>query len=1272
MTPELPRPFEDLADEYVARLRSGESTDPEEYAAEHPTHAARIRELFPVLAMMEGLKPGPVAPPPLRVGPFEIRREIGHGGMGRVFEAVNPAGERVAVKVVHPHLVSRPGYLARFLREVEAGGRVDHPGLVRTIASGLHEEGGFEVPYLVLEFVEGQNLRDLIAETGSVSERLAREIAVQVADTLAAVHGAGIVHRDVKPENVVIAPDETVKLMDLGVAFLAEEGLRLTQTGEFVGSLLYAAPEQLRGDVLDGRADLYALGLLLYEVVAGRQPGEGRRPLREAAPDVSPFFDRLVRCLLAREPAQRLPDARALAETLRQGERSAWWRDQVVVSGDPRDAYGDTPFYGRDGELERLAALYDEVDAGEGRTLLLEGEPGIGKSRLLAEWLHRIHANTEDGPRCLIARHEPGAHALARPPLAVALAEALQGRDRRERLAAYLGPRAGLLDALLHHLDGDEVEGAEGALSPAARGTAYLDVLRGMAAERKLVVVLEDLHFGSEEARALFLLLARGLAEDPVLVVATSRPETEGLWPRDIRGRSSALHLAVGGIGEEAAHELLRASLGTAATLGSGLRDLVQQADGNPFCLLEFARELDERREGRASASVGIPSSLRELVEARLRALDREDRDLLAVAACAVDPFDPVLICDAVGLPPLRGLRRFHALHRERGLLRAEGPTYRFQHHLVREVLHEDLPPALKATYHAALGDALEARIPAAERESLAGVGAYALVRHFLLGERPRRALPYAREAVQHLHAERDWPRSVAIADSVLALADGLSPRDRARIEVNRGMSLLSYAPTEDATRALEEALARARQFAGEEIAVNAATGLAIGYRHGGQNERALGVHREALELARRLGRHPAHARALGFLALSLAEIGRLEEARVAAEEGLALAKDLGAPVTAAEIARHLGAIEIDQGHLPRARQLLEHTLSVGEFYGEITLIQNSLQLLGKLAFLEGNLPETLEMTRRLVRHNQVEGHARMEAIGRVNLAAIHGRLGQFDEEATEASACLAIAERMGYADVAAHARVSLGKLDEHRGDLRSAEAHLRGAYEAAVALQQPMLVARMGIPLARLLGWTGRVEEGRRLLAAARHAAEPIGAIRELAHVRNVEAELDEIGGDDASAAERWRESVEALETAGIAHEGGWCRLRLGQALARLGQADAAREALASARDVLTELGSRGYAAEAVVWLGVLPGGDTLVARQALEQHEARMDRLSWIRAAHALGTVAGDAGLLEAARQAAERWIAGAAEEHQVAMRALLPLSRLSGGRTDFHGSM
>src|SRR6185295_2408866 len=173
------------------------------------------------------------------LGPYRIERELGAGGMGRVYAA---------------RVVSRcPGL---------AEGALVHENVVRTFdcdAMGGHH-------FLVMEYVEGQTLRSLLAELDRVPEELCRHIGREVAKGLAAIHAVGVVHRDMKPENVLVTKEHVVKVMDLGVARLADEALRLSQSGAFVGSVQYAAPEQFRSAAdVDARADLHALGLILYE-----------------------------------------------------------------------------------------------------------------------------------------------------------------------------------------------------------------------------------------------------------------------------------------------------------------------------------------------------------------------------------------------------------------------------------------------------------------------------------------------------------------------------------------------------------------------------------------------------------------------------------------------------------------------------------------------------------------------------------------------------------------------------------------------------------------------------------------------------------------------------------------------------------------------------------------------------------------------------------------------------------------------------------------------
>jgi serine/threonine-protein kinase len=175
------------------------------------------------------------------LGSYRIISALGAGGMGTVYLAEvagDTPGTRVALKVVHPHLLKTPGFFKRFLREAELGKKVTHRNVVRTFDADALVVNDDQVNFMVMEYVEGRSLRELLNDLGTVPETLIREIALQTAAGLAAIHDAGIVHRDLKPENILITDAHEVRIMDLGVAKLQEASVALTQEGHFAGSFL--------------------------------------------------------------------------------------------------------------------------------------------------------------------------------------------------------------------------------------------------------------------------------------------------------------------------------------------------------------------------------------------------------------------------------------------------------------------------------------------------------------------------------------------------------------------------------------------------------------------------------------------------------------------------------------------------------------------------------------------------------------------------------------------------------------------------------------------------------------------------------------------------------------------------------------------------------------------------------------------------------------------------------------------------------------------------
>ena len=296
-----------------------------------------------------------------RVGPYVITGRIGAGGMGEVLRARDTRiGREVAVKVLPEEVASHPDRLRRFEQEARAAGTLNHPNLVTVHDFGTHEG----LPYLVMELLEGETLREKLGDHGKpgrIPIRKAMDYGQQLANGLAAVHEKGIIHRDLKPDNVFVTKDGRLKLLDFGLAKVAEPGesnddpaaatrARNTTPGTILGTVGYMAPEQVRGQETDQRTDIFAAGAILYEMVSGRRAFHRASAadtmsaiLNEDPPEldassgqhVSPVVDRVIRRCLEKERTQRFESARDLAFALEAATSSSVSNDVVAASPAP-------------------------------------------------------------------------------------------------------------------------------------------------------------------------------------------------------------------------------------------------------------------------------------------------------------------------------------------------------------------------------------------------------------------------------------------------------------------------------------------------------------------------------------------------------------------------------------------------------------------------------------------------------------------------------------------------------------------------------------------------------------------------------------------------------------------------------------------------------------------------------------------------------------------------------------------------------------------------
>jgi len=235
-------------------------------------------------------------------GRYRLKRLIAKGGMAEVWEAEDDIlGRPVAVKVLHPHLAADESFRERFRREAIAAARLAHPSVVATFDTGT-DEG---VTFIVMELVDAPTLRQVLNETGPMAPGRVVHIGAQVADALQYAHKAGVVHRDIKPANILVCPDGRVKVADFGIAKAVEDSEpshpspseALTGTGTIVGTAQYLSPEQVNGRPVDGRADVYALGVVLYEMLTGRPPFTGETDMAVALKHITtdPLAPRQVR-----------------------------------------------------------------------------------------------------------------------------------------------------------------------------------------------------------------------------------------------------------------------------------------------------------------------------------------------------------------------------------------------------------------------------------------------------------------------------------------------------------------------------------------------------------------------------------------------------------------------------------------------------------------------------------------------------------------------------------------------------------------------------------------------------------------------------------------------------------------------------------------------------------------------------------------------------------------------------------------------------------------
>jgi serine/threonine protein kinase/tetratricopeptide (TPR) repeat protein len=881
------------------------------------------------------------------------------------------------------------------------------------------------------------------------------------------LHGEGIVHRDLKPDNILLRgasgqwpvasgghaachlPLATCHLpviVDFGLAGqfaagLSREALELDAAA--AGTVAYMAPEQLGGELVDARADLYALGCMLYELLTGRPPFLGKSPLevieqhlraRPAAPsslvpELPPQLDALVLRLLEKEPRRRFGYAEDVAAALVQlGAEDESGLGQPL----PRpQVYLYRPgFSGRDEPMQRLVQrLVRLQEQDESAVVLLGGESGVGKTRLLLE-LGREAARRRLqvlGGECQDTASRP-LEALKKPLQAVADLCRTRGEAETERLLGRRGPVLALYEPELSGLPGQEryPEPVELPADAARlRLFGYLaETLGALAEEVPVVLVLDDLQWADELTLGFLEYAGRTGAQgaEPLLVVGTYRSEEVGGGLRKLLGSEGVEALPLGRLEEPAVVAMVADMLALEPAPVLFSRFLTRQSEGNPFFVAEYLRTAvaegllrrDERgvwyvagpEESPASEAdyeaLPLPHSLRELMGRRFERLSAAAQHALSAAAVLGREVDEVLL---VKMAQLRGAAMMEAVEEllARHVLEEQGlGELRFVHDKLREVAYELLGEVERRELHRRAAEAIETQPGDEAVRPLAALG-----RHWARAGVPDKARPCYLAAARQAKKRYDHDEAERLYRAYLALVEEPSTETvTARSEL---AALLHPRCRDRDTKVIGElkrALCEAQEIGERTLEGNVLVDLGVIHSFRGRLEEARALIEQALDLHRAADGRRGEGRALSCLANVCLIQGRSEEARELYEQALPIHRAVGDQKTEGSTLANLATVYSHQGCWEEARVLFEQSLTIDRVLDD--------------------------------RQSQVEVLT--------NLAVVHRDQGAWKDARAYYEQALDLSRAIGYGRQEGRALGGLAFLDHVQGRLAEADAHLEQA----------------------------------------------------------------------------------------------------------------------------------------------------------------------------------------------------------------------------------
>jgi predicted ATPase len=965
---------------------------------------------------------------------YRIVEQLGAGGMGEVWLAYDERLKRqVALKLLPAGLTADADRVRRFEQEAQAASALSHPNIITIHDIGESEAGRF----IVMELVAGHTLRTIISQDNATETVLA--IGQQIAKALAAAHTAGITHRDIKPDNIMVRDDGYVKVLDFGLARLmpatandsdAATLAQQTTPGTLLGTVAYMSPEQARGEQVTHTTDIFALGIVFYELATGQHPFRAETlvgilhsitlqtpiPPARLNPEIPAALEALILQMLEKEAARR-PTAQEIAQALDEITDHPG-RGQLRP---PAKTVAARHTVGRQREQAELRSGLASVMSGRGLMLCVAGEPGIGKTTLIEDFLAELAA----GGQCTIARGRCSDR-LAGTEAYLPWLEALESLLRSESNPAVvrvLKQIAPTWYAQLVPLSSSDEESARLLAEVKAASQERMkhelgNLLQEAARLRPLVLFFDDLHWADVSTIDLLSFLAGKFDALNVLIVVTYRPSDLLLSKHpflqikpDLQARGVCRELQLEFLTEAEIVQYLALEFPQHCFPAEFPKLIHAKTEGSPLFMADLARYLCDRGVIAQTSGVWrleqalpdieheLPESVRGMIERKIAQLGEADRKLLIAASVQGYEFDSTLVAKALDLDPADVEERLESLERVYALVRLVSERelpghvltlrYRFVHVLYQNALYASLRPTRRAQISVAVAEAMLA----------------------LYG---RQSAAVASELAFLFEAARDWSRASAHYLVAARNAMKVFANQEAAALARRGLATLKLLP-DTAERAKQElklqmmlglGLMTVKGFAAPEVEqtfiracelgqqldaraqlFNAQFNLAIAYVVKAEYERAFVQSEQCLRVAEDL-RNPAMLMQSHWVTgLSECYLGRLEAARGHFERTISIhdAEGIDSPASlyGATLSRaHLARMLLYLGYPDRARQVINEAFAQAERLPHPIGFVNTFSLAAQIEAIHRHAPKVEELAEKIAWHSDEHGLPYYAAIG--------------------------------------------------------------------------------------------------------------------------------------------------------------------------------------------------------------------------------------------------------------------------------------------------